>query len=415
MRRQSSARMGRQRAARACRAGIAACATTTTTVVGATRNGACAARTVASVSAAYARLGRARVEEKDGFEFKRQSSFTSHRAYAAAAAATAEDDFSILGVKPGCTEDELKKAYRREALKWHPDRHVGDAEKAKAEARFKRISAAYQTLSAPGGRERASYGYSSASSSGASSRAAQAESARRAYEAYRQPGYGASGTEFRYRQDFTRADADRIFREMFGGDSSSFVRELERALREGHARGGFGPMGSVGGFAFRSRGFAPSDLEDMFNAVFGGQSQSGRRPGQSSSGGYSEVRESSYLNARGETVIRRVIRTRGPSGAVSESVTERVVSPGARGGAYYSGSSSSSSSSYGASSGGSTRAPPPPGGGGGAVQSVNPLVELAVGAARVARIALARFIATFGARLLQQVIRFLLRRLFGGR
>ena len=115
MRRQSSARMGRQRAARACRAGIAACARTT--AVGATRNGACAARTVASVSAAYARLGRARVEEKDGFEFKRQSSFTSHRAYAAAAAAAAEDDFSILGVKPGCTEDELKKAYRREALK----------------------------------------------------------------------------------------------------------------------------------------------------------------------------------------------------------------------------------------------------------------------------------------------------------
>jgi len=153
----------------------------------------------------------------------------------------------------------------------------------------------------------------------------------------------------------------------------------------------------------------------MFNAVFGGQTQSGRRPGQSFGGGYSEVRESSYLNARGETVIRRVIRTRGPSGAVSESVTERVVSPGARGGAYYGGSSSSSSSSYGASSGGSARAPPPPGGGGGAVQSVNPLVELAVGAARVARIALARFIATFGARLLQQVIRFLLRRLFGGR
>jgi curved DNA-binding protein CbpA len=373
------------------------------------------------VGAVHARVARAKDADADAVnERQRRASFgrsfaSPHRAYAAAA--SAEDDFSVLGVKPGCTEDELKKAYRREALKWHPDRHVGDAEKARAEARFKRISAAYQTLSAPGGREGASYGYSSASSSGASSRAAQAESARRAYEAYqRQPGYGASsGTEFRYRQDFTRADADRIFREMFGGDSSSFVRELERALREGHARGGFGPMGSVGGFAFRSRGFAPGDLEDMFNAVFGGQTQSGRRGDGS---GYSEVRESSYVNARGETVIRRVIRTRGPSGAVSESVTERVVSPGARGGAYY-GGSASSSSSYGAGSGGgSARAPPPPGGGGsggGAVQSVNPLVELAVGAARVARVALARFIATFGARLLQQAIRFLLRRLFGGR
>jgi DnaJ family protein B protein 6 len=45
---------------------------------------------------------------------------------------------------------------------------------------------------------------------------------------------------------------------------------------------------------------------------------------------------------------------------------------------------------------------------------VNPLVELAVGAARVARIAFVRFVATFGARILQQIIRFILRRIFGG-
>jgi len=54
------------------------------------------------------------------------------------------------GMSRPCLKDDLKKAYRREALKWHPDRHpVGDA-KVRAESRFKLVSEAYQALSSPG-------------------------------------------------------------------------------------------------------------------------------------------------------------------------------------------------------------------------------------------------------------------------
>lgn len=57
---------------------------------------------------------------------------------------TQEDYYEILGVKQNATEDEIRKAYRRLAKKYHPDRNQND--KA-AEQRFKDISKAYDVLS----------------------------------------------------------------------------------------------------------------------------------------------------------------------------------------------------------------------------------------------------------------------------
>jgi preprotein translocase subunit Sec63 len=56
-------------------------------------------------------------------------------------------------------KDELKKAYRREALKWHPDRHPEGSAKKNAEVRFKKISEAYQALSAGGGSSGQGWGH----------------------------------------------------------------------------------------------------------------------------------------------------------------------------------------------------------------------------------------------------------------
>eukprot|EP00931_Biecheleriopsis_adriatica_P101994 TRINITY_DN77032_c0_g1_i1.p1 TRINITY_DN77032_c0_g1~~TRINITY_DN77032_c0_g1_i1.p1 ORF type:complete len:551 (+),score=117.27 TRINITY_DN77032_c0_g1_i1:32-1654(+) len=59
--------------------------------------------------------------------------------------------YKLLGVKETATDAELKKAYRKLALEWHPDKQVGksDEEKKAAEDKFKEISAAYDTLSDP--------------------------------------------------------------------------------------------------------------------------------------------------------------------------------------------------------------------------------------------------------------------------
>ena len=307
-------------------------------------------------------------------------------------------------MSPSCTADELKRAYRREALKWHPDRHPDGAEKTAAEARFKKISAAYQELSAPGGRQRASSASSRASTGGAArvgtGTAAGGGAGRRIRSEARPGAY-----RYEYRKDFTREDAERVFREMFGNDSSSFIRDIERALREQAMRGGrrarvdFRVRGRISGWT-RVRGFAYGrgmsayDLNDLFKTLFDAQATM-----RSDGGGANEVRWRRHVSGSGETVIRRVVRTRAPNGMVSESVTERVVGRGGTGTGdpWRHRSTSSSSASAGAS-----RSPPPPHG---SVVGVNPLVELAVGAARVARIAFVRFVAAFGARLLQQIAR----------
>ena len=57
-----------------------------------------------------------------------------------------KDYYKILGITKDSTTKEISKAYRKLALKWHPDRHK-DSEKKNAEEKFKEISEAYEVLS----------------------------------------------------------------------------------------------------------------------------------------------------------------------------------------------------------------------------------------------------------------------------
>ena len=54
-----------------------------------------------------------------------------------------KDYYNTLEITPQATENELKKAYRRLALKWHPDKN----KEQDAEQKFKEISEAYEVLS----------------------------------------------------------------------------------------------------------------------------------------------------------------------------------------------------------------------------------------------------------------------------
>ena len=57
------------------------------------------------------------------------------------------DYYEVLGIKKGASDDEIKKAYRKMAIKYHPDRNLNNKEDA--EKHMKEINEAYDVLKDP--------------------------------------------------------------------------------------------------------------------------------------------------------------------------------------------------------------------------------------------------------------------------
>ncbi|KAM0888529.1 hypothetical protein ACQ4PT_028281 [Festuca glaucescens] len=116
------------------------------------------------------------------------------------------DYYKVLGVGRGATDDELKKAYRRLVMKYHPDKNPSP----QADPLFKQVSAAYDVLSDPD--KRAVYDQYGEEGLKAGV-APPSPSAAPPPHAHGGGGGSGSGPGFR----FNPRSADEIFKEMFGG------------------------------------------------------------------------------------------------------------------------------------------------------------------------------------------------------
>jgi curved DNA-binding protein len=135
----------------------------------------------------------------------------------------ARDYYETLGVKRNASEDEIKKAYRKLARQYHPDRNPGDKQ---AEARFKEVQGAYDVLSD--------------------------QAKRSQYDRFGEAGANAG---------FAGAGGPRDFQFHWGGGPGGVQQEMDPAQAADLFRSIFGNRGGGG---------------PDFESIFGGQAPRGR-------------------------------------------------------------------------------------------------------------------------------------------
>lgn len=143
--------------------------------------------------------------------------------------AAKSDYYDILGVSKGASADEIKKAYRKQALEWHPDRHKD--EKEAAEKRFKEINEAYQILSDSQKRQAYDqFGHDAFSPGGAGGFAGQnpfagQQGGQWGPFTYTYTSSGQGGSPF---AGFDFGDPFDIFEQFFGGSPFRRARQVPR-------------------------------------------------------------------------------------------------------------------------------------------------------------------------------------------
>lgn len=181
------------------------------------------------------------------------------------------DFYNILGVSRNCSKDDLKKAYRKLALKWHPDKNPNN--RKEAEDKFKEIAEAYAILNDDNKRKI----YDQYGEEGLEMGAGGSQDA---------GGNGNYGPGVHVYSNFGNIDPSEIFKEFFGTSNIFDIPDL----------GGFGGSSSNGSkrFKFSGGGFPGMGGMNMGGMNFNGMNMGGMNfngmeedddgyPGQSSS------------------------------------------------------------------------------------------------------------------------------------
>eukprot|EP00344_Euplotes_crassus_P011258 CAMPEP_0196995788 /NCGR_PEP_ID=MMETSP1380-20130617/1830_1 /TAXON_ID=5936 /ORGANISM="Euplotes crassus, Strain CT5" /LENGTH=284 /DNA_ID=CAMNT_0042411571 /DNA_START=22 /DNA_END=876 /DNA_ORIENTATION=+ len=242
-----------------------------------------------------------------------------------------DDYYEVLGVSRDAQEKEIKKAYRKLAIKWHPDKNPENKEEA--EENFKKIAEAYDCLSD--------------------------KSKRSIYDKYGKEGLKSSGAtggsdfhgHFPSGSHFSFSRAEDIFRDFFGGKDpfASFFDDEDDFF--GPSSFGFSGMGGMGGMghptktkASKSKSTnAPYQSDPFGMGGFGGFGGLSKRMGfgfdddmfgdfgdmdGGMGGGMSQsISTSSYIDSSGRRVTETKKSYMDSSGNQKTEVTKQVQNP----------------------------------------------------------------------------------------
>ncbi|EKF29843.1 chaperone DNAJ protein, putative [Trypanosoma cruzi marinkellei] len=221
----------------------------------------------------------------------------------------ATDYYTLLRVRPDASADEIKASYKKLALQYHPDRNSDPG----AEEMFKNISEAYHVI---GNKERRKE-YDGRRAASSFSGGGSGSGFSTGYSQQSPPGY----------QHMSKEEADRLFRDLFGGMR---VDQIFRDFEEEMRRSSMGVR----------QGRTPSDFaenEQAFRPFFRGGST---RIFTDAHGNRMEERE--FQDSRGTTFKVRTISSENPNASTNQRVDEfySAKAEGSRDGRFHYGNTS---------------------------------------------------------------------------
>ena len=194
-----------------------------------------------------------------------------------------KDYYEVLGVPKDAKDDVIRKAYKKLAIKWHPDKHVDD--KKEAEEKFKEISEAYSVLSDPKKRKE----------------------------------YDNGGIDFEDFGDFDNFDPFAMFESFFGKGFGDFGFGFDDDEDDDFFGKGFGMGKNLGGFKMK---FDDDDFK--FEGNFGGgfgQSTCVKKTTQIINGKKITKTETTTIDSNGNK--KTVVKEENGDGKVREYLLEK--------------------------------------------------------------------------------------------